>query len=130
MSSSIGSTEEEFPTSLKSTHSRVGSAKSQKSVMWSTRTTSDIGSELGLIEMQEEENKEEKRNRCLEIISGKNFPSFYLKYDNLYCLSLIAKIKPFKVCGLLARCWRITQISSFMWKSPCESWFSTVVFFL
>ena len=104
MSSSIGSTEEEFPTSLKSTHSRVGSAKSQKSVMWSTHTTSDIGSELGLIESQDEKNQEEKRNRCLEIISGKNFQSFFSKYDNLYCLSLIAKSKPFKVCGLLARC--------------------------
>ena len=45
--------------------------------MWSTHTTSDIGSELGLIEKQEEENQEEKRNRCLEIISGKNFQSFF-----------------------------------------------------
>ena len=44
--------------------------------MWSTRTTSDIGSELGLIEMQEEENKDKKRNRCLEIISGKTFRRF------------------------------------------------------
>ena len=68
----IKSTEEEFPTSPKSTHSRVGSAKSQKSVMWSHHTTSDIGSELGLIEKEEEKNQEEKRNSCLKIISGKN----------------------------------------------------------
>ena len=47
--------------------------------MWSTHTTSDIGSELGLIEKQEEENQDEKRNRCLEIISGKNFQSFFFR---------------------------------------------------
>ena len=40
--------------------------------MWSHHTTSDIGSELGLIEKQEEENQEEKSNSCLKIISGKN----------------------------------------------------------
>ena len=73
----IKSTEEEFPTSPKSTHSRVGSAKSQKSVMWSTHTTSDMGSELGLIEMQDEKNQEEKRNRCLDIISGETFSRFF-----------------------------------------------------
>ena len=44
--------------------------------MWSTHTTSDMGSELGLIEMQDEKNQEEKRNRCLEIISGKTFRRF------------------------------------------------------
>ena len=75
----IKSTEEEFPTSPKSTHSRVGSAKSQKSVMWSHHTTSDIGSELGFIERQDKKNQEEKRNRCLQIISGKNFQSFFFE---------------------------------------------------
>ena len=40
--------------------------------MWSTHTPSDIGSELGLIEKEEEKNQEEKRNSCLKIISGKN----------------------------------------------------------
>ena len=45
--------------------------------MWSTHTTSDMGSELGLIEMQDEKNQEEKRNRCLDIISGETFSRFF-----------------------------------------------------
>ena len=74
---SINALEEELPVSLKSTRSRVGSASSQNSVMWRTHTTSDIGSELGFIERQDKKNQEEKKNRCLQIISGKNFQSFF-----------------------------------------------------
>ena len=54
--------------SNKSKHSRVGSAKSQKSVVWSTGEISDIGSEFGLLDEKDEPKKEKKG--CFHLISG------------------------------------------------------------
>ena len=55
--------------SKKSRMSRIGSAKSQKSVVWSIGESSILGSELGLLDKEDEPEK--KGNCCFRLVSGK-----------------------------------------------------------
>ena len=61
--------------SKKSNLMRAGSGKSQKSVVWSTGGISDVGSEFGLLD-EDEEVKEKKKNCCSGIISGTIIPKY------------------------------------------------------
>ena len=61
--------------SKKSNLTRAGSGKSQKSVVWSTSGISDVGSEFGLLD-EDEDIKEKKKNCCSGIISGTIIPRY------------------------------------------------------
>ena len=69
--------------SKKSNLTRAGSGKSQKSVVWSTSGISDVGSEFGLLD-DDEEIKEKKKNCCSGIISGTVQTKLYYRLSKNY----------------------------------------------